>query len=139
MQDESDYSSIQPPVTADSDVAMLYWNAFTLMRQCMLPPEGQLSHNYYVFSRELQWGWGHAGQVFHESLSMLAYPAMDSAGAMNSQRVFMERQAENGYIDYPTGPYLDETTPYDGELTTSAPWFNWENYEVYRITKNRAR
>jgi hypothetical protein len=31
----------------------------------------------YVFSREPTWGWGHDGQVFHESLSMLAYALFD--------------------------------------------------------------
>ena len=58
---------------------------------------------------------------------------------MNSQRVFMQRQTADGYINYRTGPYLDETIPYDGNggLTTSAPWFNYINWEVYKITRDR--
>ncbi len=116
---------------------LLYWNAFTLLRQCMLPPEGKCSFNYYVFSREPQWGWGHGGQVFHESLAMLAYVLMDPTSAMNSQRVFIERQQPDGYINYRTGPYLDETIAYDNQLTTSAPWFCWENWELYRHTQDK--
>lgn len=116
----------------------LYWNAFSLVRQCMMPPEGECSYNYYIFSREPRWGWGYGGQVFHESLVMLAYAYMDPVSAMNSQRVFMERQWENGYINYRTGPYLNESIPVEGQFTSSAPWFNWINYEVYKITQDNA-
>ncbi len=106
------------------------------MKQCMMPPEGECSYNYYVFSREPQWGWGHGGQVFHESLSMLAYAFMNSGSAMNSQRVYIERQQANGYINYRTGPYLNETIPFNGQLTSSAPWFSWENMELFKISKD---
>ncbi|MEJ2637302.1 MAG: fibronectin type III domain-containing protein, partial [Calditrichia bacterium] len=51
-QDEQIYSNIPQPGTLDPDIEMMYWNAFNLMRQCMLPPEGECSYNYYVFSRE---------------------------------------------------------------------------------------
>jgi hypothetical protein len=120
----------------DAEKEMMYWCAFTLMRQVMLPPEGKCGYNYYVFSREPQWGWGHGGQVFHESLSMLAYAYMDAASAMNSQRVYRERQHEDGYINYRTGSYLDETIPHNNQLTTSAPWYAWENWEIYKIAKD---
>jgi hypothetical protein len=116
------------------DHEMLYWNAFSLMRQVMLPPENKSSYNYYVFSREPQWGWGHGGQVFHESITMLAYAYMDPVSAMNSQRVYCERQYKSGYINYRTGPYLDEIIKYNHELTSSAPWYAWQNWEVYKIT-----
>lgn len=122
---------------SNPDEEMMYWSAFTLLRQCMLPPEGKANYNYYVFSREPVWGWGHGGQVFHESLSMLAYVFMDPKGAMNSQRVFMERQHSDGYIDYRVGPYLDEIIPYNGLTTTSAPWFSWENWEIYKVTEDK--
>jgi glycogen debranching enzyme len=116
---------------------MMYWSAYNLMRQCMLPPEGEARHNYYVFSREPTWGWGHGGQVFHESLAMLAYVFLDPQSALNSQRVYMERQWENGYIPYRTGPYLDETIFARGSFTTSAPWYSYENWALYRETGNR--
>lgn len=131
------FSRIPEPVMTDPDQQMLYWTSFAMMRQVMLPPEGKCGHNYYVFSREPQWGWGHGGQVFHESITMLAYALMDPQSAMNSQRIFRERQHPGGYINYRTGPYLDETIPYNGQLTSSAPWYAWQNWEVYSLTKDR--
>ncbi len=135
--DERLYSKIPVPHFSNPDEEIMYWSAFSLMRQCMLPPEGNLRQNYYVFSREPVWGWGHGGQVFHESLSMLAYVYMDPVSAMNSQRVYMESQHPDGYINYRTGPYLNETIPYNGQLTTSAPWFSWENWEIFKVTGDR--
>ena len=134
LDDEEIYSRIPRLEFTDPDIEMMYWSAFSMIRQCMLPPEGECSYNYYVFSREPTWGWGHGGQVFHESLVMLAYVFMDPLSAMNSQRVFMERQWEDGYINYRTGPYLNETIPYGNQYTTSAPWFNWENWEIYNVS-----
>jgi hypothetical protein len=119
------------------DLSHFYWSCFSLLRQCMMPPEGKCSENYYVFSREPKWGWGYGGQVFHESLSMLAYAYMDPAGAMNSQRVYFDRQHPGGYINYRTGPYLDETIEYNGKLTSSAPLFNYENLEIYKVTQDK--
>ncbi len=136
-EDVEIYSKISRINFKKKDYNALYWNAFSLMRQCMLPSEGKCKYNYYVFSREPRWGWGYGGQVFHESLSMLAYVYMDPQGAMNSQRVFIERQHPDGYINYRTGPYLDETIPENEQLTTSAPWFNWENREIYEKTKDK--
>jgi len=136
-EDEKIYSRVPHLKLPGRDEEMLYWSCFSLMRQCMMPPEGKCRTNYYIFSREPKWGWGYGGQVFHESLSMLAYAYMDPAGAMNSQRVFIQRQQPDGYINYRTGPYLDETIPYANRLTTSAPWFNYINWEVYKISRDR--
>lgn len=128
------FSGVPEPEFVDSDRRMLYWSAWNMMRQVFYPPEGKSSYNWYVFSREPTWGWGHGGQVFHESITMMAYAYLDPQGAMNSQRVYRERQHENGYINYRTGAYLDEVIRYEGELTSSAPWYNWINHEVFRIT-----
>ena len=136
-EDEAAYSKIPELKINNNDYQALYWNAFSLLRQCMMPPEGKCHFNYYVFSREPKWGWGYGGQVFHESLSMLAYVYMDPLSAENSQRVFIERQHPDGYINYRTGPYLDETIPTNGQLTTSAPWFNWENWEIYKVSHDK--
>jgi glycogen debranching enzyme len=103
----------------------------------MMPPEGACAENYYVFSREPKWGWGYGGQVFHESLVMLAYVFMDPQSAMNSQRVYMNRQHPSGYINYRTGPYLNEQIEYNHQLTSSAPWFNWQNCEIYKISRDK--
>jgi neutral trehalase len=136
-ENEKIYSKIPFIKFSDKEKEMLYWNAFSLMRQCMMKAEGESSYNYYVFSREPKWGWGYGGQVFHESLVMLAYALMDPAGAMNSQRVYMERQRNDGYINYRTGPYLNEQIIHNGEYTSSAPWFNYINYEIYKITGDK--
>jgi len=136
-ENEKIYSRIPQLKLPGRDEELLYWSCFSLMRQCMMPAEGKCRTNYYVFSREPKWGWGYGGQVFHESLSMLAYAYMDPVSAMNSQRVFIQRQQPDGYINYRTGPYLDETIPYANQLTTSAPWFNYINWEVYKISKDR--
>lgn len=115
----------------------LYYSNVNLMRQCFYPPEALSSYNYYVFSREPTWGWGHGGQVFHESLTMLAYAAIDPQSAMNSQRVFSERQYPDGYIPYRVGAYLEETLKKNKGLTTSAPWYAWTNWEVYQMTQDK--
>ncbi len=126
-----------PHPALDRDDEIVYRGALALARQSMLPPEGRTAHNYYVFSREPTWSWGHDGQVFHESLSMLAYAYLDPASAMESQRVFMEAQEADGYIPYRVGPYVVRTFPIDGEKTTSAPFYSWINAEVYRAAKGR--
>ena len=131
------YHSVPERVFMDESHEAVYYSAFTMMRQCMMPPEGACDHNYYVFSREPKWGWGYGGQVFHESLAMLAYAFMDPLSAMNSQRVYMQRQREDGYINYRTGPYLNEDIFHEGEYTSSAPWYNYQNYEIYKITGDR--
>jgi hypothetical protein len=119
------------------DWQMVYWGALSLVRQQMMPPAGMAHHNYYLFSREPTWRWGHEGQVFHESLSMLAYAWMNPASAEDSQRVFMGRQEPSGYIGYRVGPYVTQTYPVKGEQTTSAPFFSWTNWEIYQISHDR--
>jgi hypothetical protein len=136
-KNEKIYSRIPKLKFDDKEKEMLYWNAFSLIRQCLMKPEGESSYNYYVFSREPKWGWGYGGQVFHESLVMLAYAFMDPLSAMNSQRVYMERQRPDGYINYRTGPYLNEEIIHNGEYTSSAPWFNYINYEIYKVTGDK--
>jgi hypothetical protein len=122
---------------ASRDLRLLSLSAWSLVRQMMLPPEGLCTSNYYVFSREPTWGWGHGGQVFHESLTMIPFARFDPVMAMESQRVYAKRQHSSGYINYRTGPYLDEQIKHEGELTTSAPWYAWQNAEIYSITQDR--
>lgn len=119
------------------DWELAYWSAFNLVRQQMLPPEGDAHFNYYVFSREPTWSWGHDGQVFHESITMQAYAYMDAKSAEDSQRVYIERQHPNGYMGYRVGPFVDKTFPLDGENTSSAPFFNWTNWEIYRVSHDK--
>lgn len=116
---------------------LVYLGAFNLARACMLPPSGKTSHNFYVFSRQPLWGWGHGHQVLHESLSMLAYAYLDPVSAMGSQRVYMEQQSDNGLIAYRHGPRGMQDYPHKGEPTTSAPFYSWINLEVYKVSNDR--
>jgi len=134
---EAQYKNIPPLKLPDKDWELAYWSAFNLVRQQMMPPEGEAKHNYYVFSREPTWSWGHEGQVFHESLSMLSYVFMDAASAEDSQRVFIERQSPHGYIAYRIGPYVTKTFPYDSEETSSAPFFAWTNWEIFQVSRDK--
>lgn len=116
---------------------LVYLGALNLVRQCMLPPSGQTKHNFYVFSRNPVWGWGHGHQVMHESLSMIPYAYLDPRSAEESQRVYIEQQYEDGLIAYRHGPRGPQVYPHEGVPTTSAPFFTWTNWELYRVTKNR--
>jgi hypothetical protein len=130
------YTRAMPSPTASARSRLVYEHALNLARQSMLPAEGRTRFNYYVFSREPTWSWGHDGQVFHESLSMLAYAYFDVRSAMDSQRVFIEAQDPDGYIPYRIGSYVVRTFPVKGEKTSSAPFFAWTNWEVYRVARD---
>ena len=119
------------------DEKIAYLGAFNLVRGCMYPPAGKTSYNSYAFSRNPLWGWGHGHQVLHESLSMLAYVYMDPQSAEGSQRVYMEQQREDGLIAYRHGPRGLQDYPHKNMPTTSAPFFNWINWEVYKVSKDR--
>jgi hypothetical protein len=112
---------------------IIYLSAFNLARGCMLPPSGEARHNFYVFSREPKWGWGHGHQVLHESLSMLSYAHLDAASAQGSQRIYMDQQGADGLIAYRHGPRGAQTYPHKDRPTTSAPFYSWINWEVYSI------
>lgn len=125
------------------DEKLVYLGAFNLARGCMYPPAEKTSHNFYVFSRQPLWGWGHGHQVLHESLSMLAYAYLDPQSAQGSQYVYIEQQREDGLIAYRHGPRGLQDYPHFSEVlgrdmsTTSAPFFNWINWEVYRASKDK--
>ena len=131
------FKSIPRVKFGDTKEKMVYLGAFNLARQCMLPPRGQTSYNYYVFSRNPIWGWGHGHQVMHESLSMLSYVYLDAKSAQESQRVYMEQQYEDGLIAYRHGPRGPQVYPHEGKPTTSAPFFSWTNWEVYKASKDK--
>jgi hypothetical protein len=127
-----------PQITfEDQQDKMVYLSAFNLVRGCMLPPSGETSHNFYVFSREPLWGWGHGHQVLHESMSMMAYAYLDPESAQNSQRVYVEQQGEDGLIAYRHGPRGPQTYPHNDKPTTSAPFFSWINWEIYQVSHDR--
>jgi len=148
------YASLQPYVDDDvrlfsqvpriafktREEKMVYLSAFNLVRGCMLPPTGKTDYNFYVFSREPIWGWGHGHQVLHESLSMMAYAYLDPLSAEGSQRVYIEQQRPDGLIAYRHGPRgIQDYQHYSGIYhdtmpTTSAPFFSWINWEVFEVS-----
>jgi hypothetical protein len=131
------FSRIPHILTDNPEKKIIYLSAFNLVRGCMLPPSGETSYNYYAFSREPLWGWGHGHQVLHESLSMLSYVYLDPVSAQNSQRVYMEQQGDDGLIAYRHGPRGAQTYPHKDQPTTSAPFYNWINWEIYKVSHDR--
>jgi hypothetical protein len=122
---------------------LVYLSSFNLVRGCFYPPTEKTSYNFYVFSRQPLWGWGHGHQVLHESLSMLAYAYLDPQSAQGSQYVYMEQQREDGLIAYRHGPRgLQDYPHFSKELgkdmsTTSAPFFSWINWEIYKVRRDK--
>jgi hypothetical protein len=116
---------------------LVYLGAFNLVRGCMYPPSGKTSNNFYVFSRNPVWGWGHGHQVLHESLSMMAYAYLDPVSAEGSQRVYMEQQDSSGLIAYRHGPRGMQDYPHKGMPTTSAPFFSWINWDIYQVSHDK--
>jgi len=121
---------------------LVYLGAFNLARGCMYPPADSTKYNFYVFSRQPLWGWGHGHQVLHESLSMLAYVYLDPQSAQGSQRVYIEQQGKDGLIAYRHGPRGLQDYPHKSNITgkdmstTSAPFFSWINWEVYNVSED---
>lgn len=115
---------------------MIYLSSFNLARGSMLPPSGEANHNFYVFSREPKWGWGHGHQVLHESLSMLSYAHLDWKSAQGSQRIYMDQQGDDGLIAYRHGPRGAQTYPHKDRPTTSAPFYSWINWEIFEVSKD---
>ena len=130
------YKSIPRIDFTTEDEKLVYLGAFNLVRGCMLPPTEKTSYNFYVFSRNPLWGWGHGHQVLHESLSMIAYAYLDPVSAQGSQRVYMEQQGDDGLIAYRHGPRGAQTYPHKGKPTTSAPFYSWINWEIYTVSRD---
>jgi len=121
----------------NSSDKLVYLSAFNLARGCMYPASGKTKYNFYVFSRNPIWGWGHGHQVLHESLSMMAYTYLDPVSAQGSQRVYMEQQREDGLIAYRHGPRGLQDYPHNNMSTTSAPFFSWINLELYKVSNDK--
>ncbi len=125
------------------DEKLVYLSSFNLARGSFYPPTEKANHNFYVFSRQPLWGWGHGHQVLHESLSMLSYAYLDPQSAQGSQRIYIDQQRDDGLIAYRHGPRgLQDYPHFSKELnrnmsTTSAPFFSWINWEVYKVSKDK--
>lgn len=119
------------------DEKLVYLGAFNLARGSMYPPAERTTQNFYVFSRNPLWGWGHGHQVLHESLSMLSYVYLDPKSAQGSQRVYMEQQRDDGLIAYRHGPRGLQDYPHKKMSTTSSPFFSWINWEIFLVSKDK--
>jgi len=131
------YSKIPRIKFSSNDEKLAYIGAFNLARGCMYPATGKTKYNFYSFSRNPLWGWGHGHQVLHESLSMLAYTYLDPQSAQASQRVYMEQQDSTGLIAYRHGPRGMQSYQHKNMPTTSAPFFSWINWEIYNVSKDK--
>ena len=114
---------------ADDSDALLMHSSFALLDQLMMPAEGNLDHEYYVFSREPTWWFARLGQHAHESLSMLTLARHDCDLAMESHRVFLDRVEGDGYLPYNVGPVVETTTL----GTTTAPFLSYVAWEIYQV------
>jgi hypothetical protein len=132
------FSRIRKVNFKNNSEKIIYLSAFNLVRGCMLPPSDSAKFNFYVFSRQPLWGWGHGHQVLHESLSMIVYAYLDPESAQNSQRIYIDQQREDGLIAYRHGPRGMQDYPHFSKFlnkemsTTSAPFFSWINLEIYK-------
>lgn len=137
------FSGIPKINFASEDEKLVYLSSFNLARGSFYPPAEKTNYNFYVFSRQPLWGWGHGHQVLHESLSMLAYAYLDPHSAQGSQYVYMEQQRGDGLIAYRHGPRGLQDYPHYSKVlgrdmsTTSAPFFSWINWEIYNVSKDK--
>ncbi|MDY0005134.1 MAG: hypothetical protein RBU30_27795, partial [Polyangia bacterium] len=110
--------------------ALVYRSSHLLLEQLMMPAEGQVAHDYYVFSREPTWWFARLGQHTHESLAMILLAHRDPERAMGSHRIFMENVGINGYLPYSIGPVVMQT--HLG--TASSPFFSYVAWEIGKVT-----
>lgn len=110
--------------------ASVFRSSFVLLAQLMMPAEGDLDYDYYLFSREPTWWFARLGQHLHESLSMILMAHFDPAAALASHRVFLDRVEPDGYLPYNIGPVVEQTAL----GTASVPLFSYIAWELTQIT-----
>lgn len=110
--------------------ALVFRSSFVLLSQLMMPAEGALAHDYYLFSREPTWWFARLGQHVHESLAMILMAQFDPAAALASHRVFLDRVDPDGYLPYNIGPAVEQTAL----GTASAPLFSYIAWELAQRT-----
>jgi len=118
-----------PALTAlPRDQQLVYRSAFALLDELMMPAEGHLAHDYYLFSREPTWWFSSLGQHAHESMSMILMSRLHAADAVGSQRIFFENIEPDGYLPYNIGPLVTQSINH----TASAPMVSLVAWEIYR-------
>ncbi|MHB8873595.1 MAG: amylo-alpha-1,6-glucosidase [Myxococcaceae bacterium] len=114
--------------------ALAYRSSFVLLDQLMMPAEGKLPHDYFLFSREPTWWFARLGEHLHEGFALISLAAFDGAAAMGALENFFERVEPDGYLPYNIGPVVEQTTA----RTASAPLLAFLSWEVARQTNDRA-
>lgn len=136
-EDEAAYSTIPDIPFENPDDKMVYWMAFNLLRQGIMPPSGALGYPYLVPSRKPDISWQHAGQSLAESQALLTYLLMDPQKAKEIQLNFLDDMETDGYISHRIGPDLRETDTMDGIRTSGPPYLNWVSWNIYKLTGDK--
>ncbi|HRH00201.1 MAG TPA: trehalase family glycosidase, partial [Polyangiaceae bacterium] len=124
-----------PKAGLTRDEALLWRSSLVLLDQLLMPAEGKLRHDYFLFSREPTWWFARLGLHIHEALAMLLLARSDPAAATEVLRNFIDRTEPDGYLPYNFGPVVEQTV----NRTASAPLFSYIAWEVYSAAKEGAR
>lgn len=121
------------PASATRDRALLLHSSYALLEQVMMPAEGAVGHDYFVFGREPTWWFGRIGMHIHEGLALIATARYAPRTAVEVLRNYVERVEADGYVPYNFGPYVEQTLL----RTASAPFFSYVAWEVFRLSGDR--
>jgi hypothetical protein len=113
---------------ATGDAALVHRSAFALLDQLVMPPEGTLTHDYYLFSREPTFTDARLGQGVHESLAMLLLARADPQLAVETQRNFIDAIPFGGFLTSRIGPVAPATP----DPAAAPPLFSYESLEISR-------
>jgi hypothetical protein len=114
--------------------SFLWTSSFTLLDQLLMPAEGKLGHEYFLFSREPTWWFARLGLHIHEALAMILLAHSDPRAATEVLRNFVDRTEADGYLPYNFGPVVEQTAG----RTASSPLFSYISWEVYSVAKDEA-
>lgn len=124
--------SPKPGLTREE--SFLWTSSFVLLDQLLMPAEGKLRHEYFLFSREPTWWFARLGLHIHEALAMILLAHADPRAATEVLRNFVDRTEADGYLPYNFGPVVEQTTG----RTASSPLFSYISWEVYAVAKDQA-
>lgn len=111
---------------------LLDWQALSLARQMMYPPEGAAAFPYLVDSREPTWAGGHDGQSLYNALALLVLARTDLPAARDAMRLFMAQQRPDGSFPPRVGPFLQEFLGKKSFRRESPPLFAWLCLQLHR-------
>ncbi|HSR69156.1 MAG TPA: trehalase family glycosidase [Acidobacteriota bacterium] len=108
------------------------WQALSLARQMMFPPQGSAAYPFLVDSREPTWAGGHDGQSLFTSLALLALAQVDLQAAQDALRLFMAQQRPDGSFPARAVPYPQEYVGKKAPRGDSVPLFAWLSLQLHR-------